>query len=174
MNAVIATDGQVLTYEGNLIEAAYFSSTGGSTESAVTVWGGDVSYLRSVPSPEEPRRTECSLTLNEFREKLPSSEFQDDPSGWFGEVIHTEGGAVDTMVIGGVSYTGTELRRIFSLKSSRFSVAVTEDHVIFEVIGSGHGVGMSQYGANTMAAQGSSYREILLHYYSGAELKELY
>ena len=172
--AVQATDGQVMTAEDALIEAAYFSSTGGSTESAAAVWGGEVSYLQPVSSPEAPRITERSCSLEEFRSLLPDSELSDHPAGWFGEIRHTEGGSVEQMVIGGVAYSGTELRRIFSLKSARFTVSLTESTVEFEVVGSGHGVGMSQYGANEMAKQGSTYREILLHYYTGAELKELY
>lgn len=173
-SAVLATDGQVLTYDGALIEAAYFSSTGGSTESALAVWGGDVSYLRPVSSPEEPRISEVSLPFSAFRDMLPLSDLDGSPSAWFGSMTRTEGGAVETMVIGGKTYSGTELRRIFSLKSARFTAAVTDENVVFEVTGSGHGVGMSQYGANTMAQNGSSYRQILLHYYSGTELKELY
>ena len=172
--AVQATDGQVLTAENALIEAAYFSSTGGSTESAASVWGGEVSYLQPVSSPEAPRITERSCSLEEFRSLLPDSELSGHPAGWFGEIRHTEGGSVEQMVIGGVAYSGTELRRIFSLKSARFTVSLTETSVEFEVVGSGHGVGMSQYGANEMAKQGSTYREILMHYYTGAELKELY
>ena len=172
--AVQVTDGQVMTSGGALIEAAYFSSTGGSTESAASVWGGEVSYLQPVSSPEEPRVTERSVSFGEFRQLLPSSALSAHPAGWFGEISHTEGGAVESMVIGGVRYSGSELRRIFSLKSARFTVSVTENTVEFEVTGSGHGVGMSQYGANEMAKRGCSYRQILLHYYTGAELKELY
>jgi len=174
LHAVQATDGQVLTAQDSLIEAAYFSSTGGSTESAASVWGGEVSYLQSVSSPEEPRITERVCSLEEFCRLLPDSSLSGHPAGWFGEIRHTEGGSVEQMVIGGVAYSGTELRRIFSLKSARFTVSLTESTVEFEVVGSGHGVGMSQYGANEMAKKGSTYQEILLHYYTGAELKELY
>ena len=174
MDCVTATDGQVLVWQDTLIEAVYFSSTGGSTESAAAVWGGEVSYLQPVSSPEEFRMTERAVPFEAFRAALPEAELSGHPAGWFGEMTHTEGGAVKTMEIGGEVYTGTELRSRFSLKSARFTVAVTEDGVEFEVTGSGHGVGMSQYGANEMAAAGNSYRQILLHYYTDVELKELY
>lgn len=89
-------------------------------------------------------------------------------------MAYTDGGAVETMVIGGVTYSGTTLRGRFSLKSARFTVAVTEEGISFETTGSGHGVGLSQYGADEMARTGSSYREILTHYYTGTEVKQLY
>ena len=93
---------------------------------------------------------------------------------WFGEAELTEGGAVASMEIGGELFSGTELRRRLGLRSARFALSATESCITFSVVGSGHGVGMSQYGANTMAQRGSSYREILTHYYSGAVLQECY
>jgi len=174
MECVKETDGQVLIYQDELIEAVYFSSTGDSTESAAAVWGGEVPYLQPVYSPEECRITERSVTLNEFQNALPEAELNGEPAGWFGAVTYTDGGAVETMEIGGAVYSGAELRSRFSLKSARFTVAVTDTSIEFEVTGAGHGVGMSQYGANEMALQGDSYRDILLHYYTGVELKQLY
>jgi len=174
LTAVQATDGQVLMYEDELIEAVYFSSTGGSTESAAAVWGGEVPYLQPVSSPEDLRVSESTISFEEFRRLLPEASLSGNPASWFGGTTYTDGGSVDEMIIGGRTYTGNTLRKRFGLKASRFSLAITEAGISFEVVGSGHGVGMSQYGANTMAASGNSYREILLHYYSGAELKELY
>ena len=174
MDCVAETDGQVLVFEDELIEAVYFSSTGGSTESAVAVWGGNVPYLQPVSSPEAYRVTEQSISLEAFRNLLPEAELEGEPLGWFGAVTYTDGGAVETMEIGGETYSGTTIRSRFSLKSARFSIAILENAIEFEVIGSGHGVGMSQYGANEMAAQGKSYQDILLHYYTDVELKQLY
>ena len=172
--AVEETDGMVLVYDGELIEAAYFSSTGGSTEAAAAVWGGDVPYLQPVSSPEEARLTEQTVTLEQFRAALPEADLSGEPASWFGGVTYTAGGAVETMTIGGMVYTGGALRSLFSLKSARFTAAVTADGIVFEVIGSGHGVGMSQYGADAMAKAGSSFRQILEHYYTGAEVQQLY
>ena len=173
-SAVEGTDGQVITYGDELIEAAYFSSTGGSTESAASVWGGDVPYLQPVSSPETPSVEETVVSLADFRAALPEASLEGEPAGWFGEVTYTEGGAVETMVIGGAAYSGTALRSRFSLRSARFTVAVAEEGISFETTGSGHGVGMSQYGADEMAREGSTYQEILTHYYTGAEVKQLY
>lgn len=174
MEAVHATDGQVLVYGDTLIEAVYFSSTGDSTESAEAVWGGEVAYLQPVSSPEDHRVTERVVTFDEFRSILSEADLDGHPAGWFGEMHHTEGGAVETMTIGGQVYTGTALRSRFSLKSARFTIGITDNGVEFIVTGSGHGVGMSQYGANEMAASGREYGEILLHYYTEVELKQLY
>ena len=172
--AVEETDGQVLVYGGELIEAAYFSSTGGSTEAAAAVWGGDVPYLQPVSSPETPRVRVVTVSLTDFRAALPEAALDGEPAAWFGETERTAGGAVAAMTIGGVRYTGGTLRSRFSLPSARFTAAVTADGICFEVTGSGHGVGLSQYGADEMARAGADYRDILLHYYTGAELKELY
>ena len=170
MECVEETDGQVLVYQNTLIEAVYFSSTGDSTESAAAVWGGEVPYLQSVYSPEEHRITEKSVTLNEFRTALPEADLNGEPAGWFGDMTCTDGGAVASVEIGGTVYSGTTLRSRFGLKSARFTVAVTADAIEFEVTGSGHGVGMSQYGAREMALGGAGFDDIICHYYSGVRL----
>jgi stage II sporulation protein D len=87
-------------------------------------------------------------------------------------VTYTEGGGVDTMVIGGKAVTGTELRKLFGLKSTQFTMEITQDTVEFLVQGNGHRVGMSQYGAETMAQAGKTYVEILKWYYTGVEITE--
>lgn len=174
--AAAATAGQVLTYEGGLIDAVYFSCSGGRTEEAVAVWGGDVPYLQSVDSPGEEQAarfsSEVTVNLEEFRQTLPEASLDGNPSSWFGSCSRTKGGGVDELVIGGQIYSGTELRKRFRLNSTMFEISVTDHQIIFEVQGFGHRVGMSQYGANAMALAGSDYREILLHYYPDTELAE--
>lgn len=173
--AVEATKGQVLTYNGEWIDAVYFSCSGGSTETAAAVWGSDVPYLQTVESPGEETaskyRSEKEVSVAEFRKLLPEASLPDNPAGWFGAVTHTAGGGVETMEIGGESYTGTELRSRFGLNSTKFTVAIEEGTIVFEVFGYGHRVGMSQYGANAMANQGKTYAEILQHYYPGTVLE---
>ncbi|MBP3660384.1 MAG: stage II sporulation protein D [Oscillospiraceae bacterium] len=175
-SAVKSTDGQVLHYDGSLIDATYFSCSGGSTEDAVAVWGQDVPYLRAVDSPGEedaPRFTDSvSFTSSEFAGKLGLSD-QGDPASWFGAVRYTEGGGVDTMVIRGKTFTGTRLRSALGLRSTAFSVSVDGKTITVTTRGFGHRVGMSQYGAQAMAQSGSSCAEILAHYYTGAELVRL-
>jgi stage II sporulation protein D len=164
--AVQETDGQVLTYEGELISATYFSSAGGRTESAQAVWGGEVPYLVSVESPEEPSSSTVSVDRETFLGTLGITE-----TG-VSSVTYTEGGGVDTMVIGGKTVSGTELRKLFGLGSTQFTMELTEDTVEFLVQGNGHRVGMSQYGAQALAQEGKNYVEILQWYYTGVEITE--
>lgn len=172
-SAIHQTRGEVLTYQGELIQAAYFSCSGGSTEDAADVWGGDLPYLQAVPSPgEEKANAYCktvTFTLDTFVKKLgrlPGGL----PETWFGKVTHTDGGGVETMVIGGVTYTGAKLRKLFGLNSTKFTVSVTDGNIQIVTYGFGHRVGMSQYGADAMAVLGSTYPQILAHYFQGTEL----
>lgn len=170
---IAATEGQILTYDGKYIEATYFSCSGGVTEDAVAVWGTDVPYLQSVESPGEEHATHykdtVTFTASEFASKLGQT-LSGKPSGWFGKTTYTEGGGVATMIIGEEEFTGTELRKLLGLRSTAFEVTVNEDTITITTHGYGHRVGMSQYGADAMAATGSTYTEILAHYYQGAEL----
>ena len=172
-SAVAATDGLVLEYEGELIDATYFSCSGGITEDAVAVWGRDVPYLQSVDSPgeeEAPRyRDSVSFSASEFAEKL-GLQADGDPAGWFGAVTRTAGDGVETMVIRDRSFTGTQLRSKLGLRSTAFEIRVSGNTVTVFTRGFGHRVGMSQYGAQAMAGEGSTCAEILAHYYSGTEL----
>ena len=172
-HAVASTAGQVLTYQGNLVEATYFSCSGGSTEDAVAVWGTDVPYLQSVSSPGEENATyytdSVSFTDAEFASRL-GLNLTGDPASWLGDVAHTDGGGVDTMMIDGISFKGTELRKLLGLRSTAFTMTASEGTITVSTRGYGHRVGMSQYGADAMAALGSTYGEILAHYYQGTEL----
>ena len=174
-NAVIDTDGEVLRYDGNLCEATYFSSSGGRTEAAVAVWGGDVPYLQSVESPgEESARAYASavtVSAETARSALTDARLTDDPTTWIGETTRTAGGGVASIVIGGARFSGAQLQRLFGLASTNFTVAASADALTFSVRGSGHRVGMSQFGAEAMAQQGKTYREILTHYYTGASIE---
>lgn len=172
-SAVLATSGQVLTYQGNLIEATYFSCSGGMTEDAVAVWGTDYPYLRSVESPGEENAAHytdtVTFTAEEFQTAL-GQELSGSPSGWFGFTTYTAGGGVNTMRIGGVDYKGTELRTLLGLRSTVFSISVDGQNIAITTKGFGHRVGMSQYGADAMAVAGSNYEQILTYYYSGTAL----
>ena len=172
-NAVHATSGEVLTYDRELIEATYFSCSGGATEDAVAVWGTDVPYLQSVESPGKENATYyvdgVEFTLEEFLSCL-DLDLEGTPASWLGEVTYTAGGGVDTMVIGGKYFTGLELRQKLNLRSTAFEVQAEADGMTFTTKGYGHRVGMSQYGADAMAVLGRGYEEILSHYYQGTEL----
>lgn len=171
--AVEDTYGYVLIYDGALIEATYFSCSGGFTEDAVAVWGTDVPYLRATSSPGEEKATHYTDTVTfskkEFQDKLGRS-LAGNPKSWFGVVTYTTGGGVNTMEVGGRVYKGTELRTLLGLRSTAFSVASDTDSVTITTRGFGHRVGMSQYGADAMAVSGSSFEEILAYYYQGTSL----
>ena len=179
--AVESTDGQVLEYGGKLIDATFFSCSGGMTEDAVAVWGGSVPYLQAVESPgeEEARNyhTQARFSAEEFAQILlaeaPEARLTGDPAAWPGAAEPTRGGGVGSMVIGGVSLQGTALRRLFGLRSTRFSLAWDGEAFRFDVFGYGHRVGMSQYGAQAMAGSGADAETILKTYYTGVDLVRL-
>ena len=174
--AVMETAGFILCYNGELIDATYYSCSGGKTEDALVVWGTDIPYLQSVSSPGEEKALHYTDTVTHsvvrFQELLGRS-LPGRPETWFGKTTYTDGGGVETIQIGGQEYTGLELRQTLSLRSTAFVINAVGDTVTITTKGFGHRVGMSQYGADAMAAQGSGYEEILCHYYPGTELQPL-
>ena len=173
IQAVHDTENLVLTYDGKLIEATYFSCSGGKTEDARAVWGADVPYLQSVVSPGEESSAyyvnTVRFTFDEFAAHL-GIDINCSASEWLGEVTYTEGGGVETIEIAGNTYTGTDLRKRLGLHSTAFVITIVGDTVTITSKGFGHRVGMSQYGAEAMAVNGSTYEEILKYYYQGTEL----
>lgn len=167
--AVEQTDGLVLTYNGTLISATYFSCSGGKTESAQAVWGSEVPYLVSVDSPGEEESTGYESTVTVDMETFLATLRITAPD--VSSVAYTPGGGVDTITIDGATFSGTQMRSSFGLRSTMFSMSVEENTVTFYVQGFGHRVGLSQYGAQAMAQQGSSYEEILKWYYTGVALE---
>ena len=171
--AVLETADEVLIYDGRLIDATYFSCSGGRTEDALAVWGADVPYLQAVDSPGEENAAHymdtVTFTAAEFQAKL-NTELTGSPTGWIGSVTYTAGGGVDTVDIGGIPYTGTQVRQLLGLLSTAFVMTAIGDTVTVTTKGYGHRVGMSQYGADAMAVAGNTYKEILAHYYPGTEL----
>lgn len=171
--AVYGTSGYVLTYDGELIEATYFSCSGGTTEDAAAVWGSDYPYLKATASPGEEGAAYYTDTVYITKEQLTRTldiSLGTDPKKWFGLTTYTPGMGVNTMIIGGKEFKGTDLRMALGLRSTAFSVTADSGGVNFTTRGYGHRVGMSQYGADAMAASGSGFAEILAHYYSGTVL----
>ena len=168
--ALSQTSAQVLTYENSLIDATYFSCSGGQTEDALAVWGEDIPYLQSVPSPGEENaahfRDSVEFSSQAFQKAL-GQQLTGAPTDWFGHVEYTKGGGIKSILIGDKRYTGTELRTILDLRSTAFSITTLHDTVVITTKGFGHRVGMSQYGAQAMALTGANYEEILAHYYPG-------
>ena len=136
-------------------------------------------YLVSVSSPETADTvpgyvSQLELSPLDFRDTIlyayPYANFTGEESAWVGEISRDESGRVSSACLGGVDIAGTALRSLFSLRSTAFTLEYTGGSFLFTVTGHGHGVGMSQHGANLMAAQGSDYTQILAHYYPGTQL----
>ena len=178
-SAVKETEGELLYYDGKLVQQALFhSSSGGMTENSEDVFAAAVPYLVSVESPYEDAAThqneETSFTIDMFASKLKSFF----PNTYFGQITsenikivnRSNGGRVDKMNIGSSSLTGRQVREALGLSSANFTIDIDDDTITFISNGSGHGVGMSQYGADGMAKEGYTYKKILSHYYSGTEV----
>ena len=174
--AVSGTDGEYLAYGGEPIQAAFHASSLGCTEDSGAIWS-PLPYLISVESPERPEDTpglvtDAVFSAAQLAKALGLTPLR-DPSAW-AEGLETDGaGRVSRAVFCGRTFTGAEVRAALGLRSTAFSVAWDGDVFTFTVSGYGHGVGMSQYGARTYAAQGLGYRDILAHYYPGTELVRL-
>ena len=165
---------KVITYEGNLIAAFFHANSGGRTENAKYVWGGeDVPYLQSVDGNEiDIYEDTKSFTKAEFAELIKDFVKDYDKNNYSIDILdYTESGRVNNLKIGDVVIKATDLRKALGLRSTNFKVRKDEnDNVQFNTIGYGHGVGMSQEGANQMASEGATYEEIIKHYYTGVEV----
>lgn len=179
--AVEGTRGLAITYEGRPIQALFFSSAPGSTVDAAAVWGTHVPYLVSVSSPEGDQvpnyHSTLTLSAGELSRTILAQYPQADLTGpcaqWLTEVEREPSGVVSRVRVGGVELTGGQLRKLLGLRSACFTLSVREDEVTFHVTGYGHGVGMSQYGADRLARQGRSFEEILRWYYTGVEVEQV-
>lgn len=172
--AVDSTVGQVITYDGELITASFFSTSNGYTEDAEDVWGENVPYLQSVASPwdKEVKKflVEENKDAREVEEKLGVSI----SDGQVGTILsYTDGKRIDEISIEGTVMTGKEVREKLGIRSADFTLEKKGDEVIITTKGYGHGVGMSQYGANALAQEGKSYKEILMYYYSGVDISSI-
>ena len=175
--AVFATAGQVMLYDEKPITAVFHSTGSGRTENSEDIWGGEVPYLKSVESPGDtlsPKFNSEKIISKEEFSKLLSDYRETDVDAEIGQVEYTQGGSVKTINIGGADFRGTEIRSIFSLSSSNFTIEDSGDNLVFHVKGSGHGVGLSQYGAEFFAQNGKMYDEILKIYYQGVEIVNYY
>ena len=179
-SAVRDTDGQVILYGGEPILAVFHSSSAGLTRAAGQVWLNDLPYLQSVTSPEQGDSipnyySRAEFTQEQFREKVLAAEPEADLSGpvetWLQNAVTDTAGSVSTVEVGGVTVKGSTLRSILGLRSACFEWEIQDGNLVFFVTGYGHGVGMSQYGAEQMARDGADYREILTHYYTGVTVE---
>ena len=179
--AVNSTAGKIITYNGEPINAFFHASSGGTTEIPFNVWGGSgYPYLQVVETAGEESylqySSEVSYTENELLEKLKEKyldveiNFADENSIKILE--NTESGRVRTVKFGNKNLSGVEARTILGLKSANFEITREQDNIIFRVKGYGHGVGMSQTGADALAKQGYNYEDIIKHFYIGVEITQ--
>ncbi|SFC32779.1 stage II sporulation protein D [Clostridium uliginosum] len=181
--AVEDTKGQVLTYEGKVLEyPQFFAVSSGKTESARDVFSSDIPYLKSEESKGEeiaPKyKSSVKVSTKEFiskiNKKYPNAKISESNlSSNIRVESYTEAGGVKEVKIGEEKIKGTEFRSLFNLNSANFSLSVEKNSINIECTGYGHGVGMSQWGANIMAKDGKKYDEILTHYYNGVEIRQI-
>ncbi|MBR5535224.1 MAG: stage II sporulation protein D [Clostridia bacterium] len=177
-NAVYSTSGEYLSYNEEPIMAVFHSMGGGQTQNSADVWGTQMPYLVSVPSPGEEEATNYHSTLSVSFSEFKNTILKDYPNAKIASCLDvskptlTQSGHVKSILIGTVSIPGSKIRSMFNLRSTKFTLSFTDDTVTFSVTGYGHGVGMSQYGANAMAKTGKTYKEILSHYYQGVTFSE--
>ncbi len=176
--AVDAVFGKLILYDGQPIFAAYHAMSSGETEQAEVVWASTFPYLQSVQSPGDclspGYESQVVFTAAELADKLNGVEgiaLAGDGADWLaGDISKSAAGTVLSITIGGVSLTGRELRTLLGLRSACFDIQYADGNFTFTVQGYGHGVGMSQYGAEYLAQQGYSYEEILQYYYTGVTI----
>ena len=182
VEAVDSTQGKIITYDGKPINAFFHSNSGGMTETTVNVWGsGEYPYLQTVATSGEENYTQyhSEVTLNKqtfidkIKEQHNDFEINFNEEDCIKILEYTEGNRVKKIKIGNLELSGVEIRTILGLKSANFKISIENENVKIEVTGYGHGVGMSQTGADSMAKQGYNYEEIIKHFYSGVEIENL-
>ena len=187
ISAVKSVQDKLVCYNGSPINAVYCASTAGRTNSSADVWGGSVPYLVSVESPYDSQTSGWqgtkTYTVSEFQSLVKQKTgitLTGDPAGWLQVTSRTSGGYVGNLTLGGqasfgsTKLTGRVMRETitgFALRSASFDYAVSGNTITFTTYGYGHGVGMSQHGANEYAKHGWNYVQILTHYYTGTTVK---
>ncbi len=177
--AILETENQIITYNGQIINALFHASSPQRTEDARAIWScEDIPYLKSVENVEdldyENRESEEIVPYSVFKEALISKGYIDDLTlKDFCNICiseYTDSGRVKNISVGTYKISAEDLRGIFNLNSTNFKLKVDENNITFDVLGYGHGVGMSQVGANTYARQGKTYDEIIHHYYTDVDI----
>lgn len=176
-DAVESTGKLILTYNNEPISAVFHSTSSGFTENAKDVWGGEAAYLVSVKSEGDTQSpkysSEKEITIEEFKK---TAEENIAGVNWenplIGDIARSDAGGIMTITVGGVVVKGTDFRFMYDLRSTNIEFEITDSTVKMKVLGYGHGVGMSQYGANYLAEHGKNFEDILKTYYTGVELCE--
>ncbi len=170
--------GIAIYFNDKPIMSVYHDLSSGNTQSAETVWKKDIPYLVQVESPGDKLSTDYSYSVDfsydEFEKlikKIDGVEIKGDKENWIGAVEKNESGYAEYVTVCGNKVSSADLRTALSLRSCCLSIECTTEKITVKTLGNGHMVGMSQYGADYMARQGSDYREILSHYYKEVEIR---
>ncbi len=176
-NAVDEVFGYFMTYNGDTALAVYHSNSAGKTQSAKTLWGTEIPYLISVESPGDKLSpdyiTEHKFSKSDFKKLAKGCDISLDGEAqeWVGELTKADSGYVISVRLGSTEVSASKFREEFGLKSCCFDIDYNDGEFTVTCCGYGHGAGMSQYGADYMARQGCTWREILKHYYTGIEIE---
>ncbi len=169
----------VITYSGEPALTVYHAISNGMTESSENAWGGAIPYLVPVESEGDLLHKDYESTVTVEKEKVLDALNKNGaklsgkaPEDWFEGAVLTESGYVDYIEIGAATFSGEKLRSLFGLRSASFDVGFENGNFIFKVRGYGHGVGLSQVGANYLAENGADFKEITAHYYPGTEVEK--
>ena len=176
--AVSEVSGLAITYDSLPILAVYSASSCGKTQNAADVWGGKYPYLVSVDSEWDKLSADniskVTISADELKAKLSSLvQISGDTTEWIKNITKNKAGYVTCLEISGKEVSGNDIRTALDLKSTAFDVSLSENTFTFTVSGYGHGVGMSQTGANGMAKESFDYKEILSHYYSNCKIEKI-
>lgn len=175
--AVDITSGEIITYDGKVINAFFHANSGGKTETPVNVWGGgNYPYLQTVETAGEDAysqyKSEAEFTKEELTEKLKTKYSNVKLELDEIKVLEKfDSGRIKTIKFGNIEIAGVEARTLLGLKSANFDFFIEENKIKFTVYGYGHGVGMSQTGADSLAKEGKSYQDIIKHFYTGVEIE---
>ena len=180
ISAVNETKGKYITYNGEIINAFFHSNSSGKTEKPEDVWGGSLPYLDVVETSGEENYTSYKSEVivskkyfvNVLKDKFDSFEIDFKSNDCIKIIDYTDSGRIKKIRIGNIVFSGTDIRKYFSLKSTNFSVEISGNDIIFNVLGYGHGVGLSQTGSDALAKNGFTADEIIKHFYKNIEIHE--
>lgn len=173
MNAVKNTENKIMTYEDEVIISYYFAMSNGNTENVTSVFGEQKDYLVSVESLWDKNVNNFEVNNTITRSDFCNSLEINCDNIIINNIVKTDSNRIDTITINNKSYKGTEIRSLLNLRSTDFDININESEIEIITRGYGHGVGMSQYGANEMAKLGYKYDEILKYYYKNIEISNL-
>ena len=172
-NAVNMTKNQVMTYNKQLIKSYFYAMSNGYTTTSLSVFNEDLPYLNTImPTMDNETTAKFIVTKKVSKREFCTTLNIDCTELNINKITTDYSNRIETISINKTTYTGIEIRKKFNLRSTDFTIAIENDDVIFTTKGYGHGVGMSQYGANAMAKNGSTYEDILKYYYQGITIEE--